>query len=89
MANTKSIMYKLQKALQMLGIIVTISTKEFYSEDQGRFIKKYIVRREKKIIIQSCSQIEVIQELKRMYDFERNRKHDRRTKSNQEVANQN
>lgn len=78
-------MYKLQKALQMRGVIVTISEHEFYSNDQERFIKKYIVRRGKDKIVESCSQLDVIHGLKKIYDEERE-KDGRRNEDNQEAA---
>lgn len=61
-------MRKLQKALQAQGIIITISTDEFFSYQQKRFISCYVVEKEKEMIIQSCSQIEIIYKLKEMLD---------------------
>lgn len=86
MANTKTIMYKLQKALQMHGVIVTISTNEFYSEEQERFIKCYNVKHGKNIIAKTCSQIEVIDALTKLLNDERGVGDDRREKGDSKAA---
>ena len=37
--DTKSLMFKLQKALKTKGKIICINTNQFYSKEQNRFIR--------------------------------------------------
>ena len=74
--HTSKLMRRLQKALIQNKDIININTTEFYSDDKGRTITKYIVtsrvikmdedgneiRRNEKVI-ETCSQIEVVREL--------------------------
>jgi len=82
--NTKRLMKKLQTAIIHTGYIVKIDTVQFYSEEQGRMITKYLIkdRREKKkkdgtivikdfVIFESCSQIECVKFLAEVLKKER------------------
>ena len=58
--HTKYLMYKLQKALKQKGIIISINTTQFYSEQQDRMIDYYIIKQNKKQIYASSSQIKIV-----------------------------
>lgn len=58
--NTITIMHKLQRALKQKGIIICISTIQFYSKEQNRYIKVYHVRNGKEELLKTASQIQVI-----------------------------
>lgn len=61
MADMSGMIYKLQKALLKKGVKIYISTSQFYSEEQDRYIKMYKVLDEsKKEIISTASQIKVV-----------------------------
>lgn len=66
--DTKSLMFKLQKALKSKGIIVYINTSQFYSEQQDRLITMYTVVRNKKQIIRTASQLKVITTLQEIWE---------------------
>ena len=55
--------YKLQTALKQKGIIVCIHTSQFYSREQDRFIKMYTIKHNKKTLIKTASQIQIINKL--------------------------
>ena len=55
MADLSNTLYKLQLALKQKGIIVLINTSQFYSEEQDRIIKMYIIKQNKKEIIKTSS----------------------------------
>lgn len=66
--DTKSLIFKLQKALKSKGIIVYINTSQFYSEQQDRYITMYTVVRNKKQLIRTASQIKVISVLQEIWE---------------------
>lgn len=66
--DTKSLMFKLQKALKSKGIIVYINTSQFYSEQQDRLITMYSIVRNKKQIIRTASQLKVITTLQEIWE---------------------
>lgn len=45
MKSMATIMYQLQTALKVKGYIVTLSTTQFYSSEQDRFIKVYHLKK--------------------------------------------
>ena len=61
--DTKSLMFKLQKALKTKGIILCINTNQFYSTEQDRYITMYTVVRNKKQLIRTASKIQVINKI--------------------------
>ena len=65
--DTKSLIFKLQKALKSKGIIVYINTSQFYSEQQDRYITMYTVVRNKKQLIRTASQLKVISVLQEIW----------------------
>lgn len=67
MADTTSIMYKLQTALKQKGVIVCINTSQFYSAEQDRFIKMYQLIYKRKELIKTASQIKVINTLNELW----------------------
>lgn len=68
MQSLVNIMYKLQTALKVKGYIVVINTQQFYSPQQDRFVKMYILKHNKKEIECSASQIVIVKTLKQMLD---------------------
>ena len=72
--DTSTIMYKLQLALKQKGIIVTINTNQFYSNEQDRFIKMYSIKKNKKNLITTASQIQAIQVLNQLWQEVKNEK---------------
>ena len=70
--HTKYLMYKLQKALKQTGIILSINTTQFYSEQQDRMIDYYIIKQNKKQIYASSSQIKIVKFLAEMLEERRN-----------------
>ena len=72
--DTGTIMYKLQLALKQKGIIVTINTNQFYSNEQDRFIKMYTIKKNKKNLITTASQIQAIQVLNQLWQEVKNEK---------------
>lgn len=67
MANMSKLIYKLQLALKQKHIRIYINTYQFYSEQQDRYIKMYIVKNDKNKILETSSQIKVIQALNALY----------------------
>lgn len=67
MADMSKIIYNLQSALKQKGIIVYINTSQFYAEEQDRFIKMYRVLHNKKVLINTASQIQVINKLNELW----------------------
>lgn len=61
------LIYKLQLALKQKHIRIYINTYQFYSEQQDRYIKMYIVKNDKNKILETSSQIKVIQALNALY----------------------
>lgn len=70
--HTKYLMYKLQKALKQIDVILSINTTQFYSEQQDRMIDYYIVKQNKKQIYASSSQIKIVKFLAEMLEERRN-----------------
>lgn len=70
--HTKYLMYKLQKALKQNGIIISINTTQFYSEQQDRMIDYYIIKQNKKQIYASSSQIKIVKFLAEILEERRN-----------------
>lgn len=70
--DTSTIMYKLQLALKQKGVIVTINTNQFYSNEKNRFIKMYSIRQNKKNLITTASQIQAIQALNQLWQEVKN-----------------
>ena len=75
--DTSTIMYKLQLALKQKGVIVTINTNQFYSNEQDRFIKMYTIKKNKKNLITTASQIQAIQVLNQLWQEVKNEKGNR------------
>ena len=70
--HTKYLMYKLQKALKQNGVIISINTTQFYSEQQDRMIDYYIIKQNKKQIYASSSQIKIVKFLAEILEERRN-----------------
>ena len=51
MADMSKLMYKLQTALKQKGYIIYINTQQFYSEEQDRLIKVYILKHGKEELL--------------------------------------
>ena len=66
--DTKSLMFKLQKALKTKGMIICINTNQFYSKEQNRFITMYIVKQNKDLLIKTASQIQVVRTLQQIWE---------------------
>ena len=72
MADMSKLMYKLQTALKQKGYIIYINTQQFYSEEQDRLIKVYILKRGKDELLKTASQIKVINKLNEIWQEVRN-----------------
>lgn len=72
MADTAKIMYKLQSALKQKGIIVCINTYQFYSKEKDRFIKMYVLKRGEKQLLNTASQLQVINKLNEIWQEVKN-----------------
>lgn len=72
MADMSKIMYKLQTALKQKGYIIYINTQQFYSGEQDRFIKVYILKQGKAELLRTASQIKVINKLNEIWQEVRN-----------------
>ena len=72
--DTSTIMYKLQLSLKQKGIIVTINTNQFYSNEQDRFIKMYSIKKNKKNLITTASQIQAVKVLNELWQEVKNEK---------------
>ena len=72
--DTSTIMYKLQLALKQKGVIVTINTNQFYSNEQDRFIKMYTIKKNKKNLITTASQIQAVKVLNELWQEVNNEK---------------
>ena len=71
MADLSNTLYKLQLALKQKGIIVLINTSQFYSEEQDRIIKMYIIKQNKKEIIKTSSIVKAIKALNNLWQEEK------------------
>lgn len=72
MADMSKLMYKLQTALKQKGYIIYINTQQFYSEEQNRLIKVYILKHGKNELLRTASQIKVINKLNEIWQEVRN-----------------
>ena len=72
MADMSKLMYKLQTALKQKGYIIYINTQQFYSEEQDRLIKVYILKHGKEELLRTASQIKVINKLNEIWQEVRN-----------------
>lgn len=72
--DTSTIMYKLQLALKQKGVIVTINTNQFYSNEQDRFIKMYTIKKNKNNLITTASQIQAVKVLNELWQEVKNEK---------------
>ena len=72
MADMSKLMYKLQTALKQKGYIIYINTQQFYSKEQDRLIKIYILKRGKEELLRTASQIKVINKLNEIWQEVKN-----------------
>ena len=72
MADMYKLMYKLQTALKQKGYIIYINTQQFYSEEQDRLIKVYILKHGKDELLKTASQTKVINKLNEIWQEVRN-----------------
>ena len=72
MADMSKLMYKLQTALKQKGYIIYINTQQFYSKEQDRLIKLYILKRGKDELLRTASQIKVINKLNEIWQEVKN-----------------
>ena len=72
MADMSKLMYKLQTALKQKGYIIYINTQQFYSEEQDRLIKVYILKHGKEELLKTASQIKVINKLNEIWQEVKN-----------------
>ena len=72
MADMSKLMYKLQTALKQKGYIIYINTQQFYSEEQYRLIKVYILKHGKDELLRTASQIKVINKLNEIWQEVKN-----------------
>lgn len=72
MADMSKLMYKLQTALKQKGYIIYINTKQFYSEEQDRLIKVYILKHGKDELLKTASQIKVVKALNEIWQEVKN-----------------
>ena len=72
MADLNKLMYKLQTALKQKGYIIYINTQQFYSEEQDRLIKVYILKHGKDELLKTSSQIKVINKLNEIWQEVKN-----------------
>ena len=72
MADMSKLMYKLQTALKQKGYIIYINTQQFYSEEQDRLIKVYILKHGKDELLKTASQIKEVKELNEIWQEVKN-----------------
>lgn len=72
MADMSKLMYKLQTALKQKGYIIYINTQQFYSEEQDRLIKVYILKHGKDELLKTASQIKVVKALNEIWQEVKN-----------------
>ena len=77
MADMSKLMYKLQTALKQKGYIIYINTQQFYSKEQDRLIKIYILKRGKDELLKTTSQIKVINKLNEIWQEVKNEEGDK------------
>ena len=76
MADMSKLMYKLQTALKRKGYIIYINTQQFYSQEQDRLIKVYILKHGKDELLRTASQIKVINKLNEIWQEVKNEEGD-------------
>lgn len=81
MADMSKLIYNLQSALKQKNVIVCINTNQFYSKEQDRFIKMYKVIHNKKVLINTASQIQVINKLNEIWQEVKDEKGNRERKT--------
>ena len=72
MADMSKLMYKLQTASKQKGYIIYINTQQFYSEEQDRLIKVYILKHGKDELLKTASQIKVVKALNEIWQEVKN-----------------
>ena len=72
MADMSKLMYKLQTALKQKGYIIYINTQQFYSEEQDRLIKVYLLKHGKDELLKTASQIKLINKLNEIWQEVKN-----------------
>ena len=72
MADMSKLMYKLQTAIKQKGYIIYINTQQFYSEEQDRLIKVYILKHGKDELLKTASQIKVVKALNEIWQEVKN-----------------
>ena len=72
MADMSKLIYKVQTALKQKGVLVYINTQQFYSKEQDRFIKMYILKQNKKELLKTASQIQIINKLNELWQEVKN-----------------
>ena len=77
MADMSKIMYKLQTALKQKGYIIYINTQQFYSEEQDRLIKVYILKHGKDELLKTASQIKEEKALNEIWQEVKNEEGDK------------
>ena len=77
MADMSKLMYKLQTALKQKGYIIYINTQQFYSEEQDRLIKVYILKHGKDELLRTASQIKVVKALNEIWQEVKNEEGDK------------
>ena len=77
MADMSKLMYKLQTALKQKGYIIYINTQQFYSEEQDRLIKLYILKHGKDELLKTASQIKVVKALNEIWQEVKNEEGDK------------
>ena len=77
MADMSKLMYKLQTALKQKGYIIYINTQQFYSEEQDRLIKVYILKHGKDELLKTASQIKVVEALNEIWQEVKNEEGDK------------
>ena len=77
MADMSKLMYKLQTALKQKGYIIYINTQQFYSQEQDRLIKVYILKHGKDELLKTASQIKVINKLNEIWQEVKNEEGDK------------
>ena len=77
MADMSKLMYKLQTALKQKGYIIYINTQQFYSKEQDRLIKVYILKHGKDELLKTASQIKVVKALNEIWQEVKNEEGDK------------
>ena len=72
MADMSKLMYKLQTVLKQKGYIIYINTQQFYSKEQDRLIKVYIIKHGKDELLKTASQIKVVKALNEIWQGVKN-----------------